>query len=127
MLKTFEEDYLHMNISGKPKKKTSFLHLFTCPAIVLFKWKRRNGHCSPKDLKRGRQKDRQVGQFSVQQHLNQSNRHGGGKRREGRKDKDAIHSALGRGCYGYSRRPTGPAGRQTRLGRVTGGDEGVGR
>lgn len=75
-----------------------------------------------KDLKR--QKDGQVGQLSVQQHLEQSNRHEGGKRRERRKDKDVIHSALGRGCHGYSRRPARSAGRQTHLGRLTAGDEG---
>lgn len=51
---------------------------------------RRNGRFSLKDLKRGRQKDRQAGQFSVQQHLNQSNRHEG--ETKGRKKRQRCDS-----------------------------------
>lgn len=46
------------------QKNTLFLHLFACPTVVLFKCECRKGHFSPEDLKRERQKDRQVGQFS---------------------------------------------------------------
>lgn len=112
-----------MNISGK-QKNTLFLHLFTCPTVVLFKCKCRNGHFSLKDL-RDKRTDKWVSfqSSSISTKVTDTR----GERREGRKDKDAIHSALKRGCYGYSRRPTGPAGRQTRLSWLTGGDEGVGR